>query len=458
MSDTIAAIATGMQPTAIGIVRLSGAETLAVVERVFQPRGGAPLSAHPERKLVYGSLFGADGSLLDLCLCTFSRGPHSYTGEDTAELQCHGSPMVLQLALESLFAAGARQAGPGEFTRRAFLNGRLDLTQAEAVIDLIQAETPGAVRNAAGQLGGALSRRCAAVYDSLTDICAHFHAVLDYPDEDIEDFTLTAYAETLAEAEGELRRLLDSYQRGKTLNQGIPTAILGLPNVGKSSLLNALLGYERAIVTDVPGTTRDTITARLNLGGVTLELIDTAGLRETADKVERMGIQRSREAAAAAELSLVLLDSSRPEELAAGVEVLRSVQDCPHVLVVWTKTDLAPPPEQRIPAGLRADGALAVCAKTGAGLAELSAAVAALYPAGTAPAQGELLTNARQAEAAGRALEALSAAKQAMLLGVTPDAVLTEVESAMSALGELTGRTVREDVTQRIFSRFCVGK
>ena len=171
-----------------------------------------------------------------------------------------------------------------------------------------------------------------------------------------------------------------------------------------------------------------------------------------------MGIQRSREAAAAAELSLVLLDSSRPEELAAGVEVLRSVQDCPHVLVVWTKTDLAPPPERRIPAGLRADGALAVCAKTGAGLAELSAAVAALYPAGTAPTQGELLTNARQAEAAGRAREALAAARQAMLLGVTPDAVLTEVEGAMSALGELTGRTVREDVTQRIFSRFCVGK
>ena len=458
MPDTIAAIATGgRSAAAIGIVRVSGPEAVAVADRVFRPLAGPPMAAREDRKLVYGSLLDRDGGTLDHCLCTVSRAPGSYTGEDTAELQCHGSPMVLTLALERLFAAGARQALPGEFTRRAFLNGRLDLTQAEAVIDLIDAETPAAARCAAGQLGGALSRRIQEIYDSLTDICAHFHAVLDYPDEDIEPFTLARYEDTLLEGERALTALGESYRRGRTLNTGIPTAILGRPNAGKSSLLNALAGYDRAIVTDIPGTTRDTVTVRVNLGRTVLELTDTAGIRETADAVERMGVERALAAAAEAELALVLVDPGDPEP--EDWAILRAVQHVPHIILVLTKADLHPMEGAVLSTGgLRADKLISVSARTGEGLRLLAEAVEACFPLPEQAFRGEMLTNARQAEAVARARESLSAAREAMAAGVTPDAVLSEVECAMAALGELTGRTVREDVTDRIFSRFCVGK
>lgn len=276
MSDTIAAIATGNVLSAIGILRLSGDGTLAVIDRVFHPANGRPMSEAPNRQLVYGAFCDTDGQTLDLCLCTVSRGPHSYTGEDTAELQCHGSPAVLRAGLQALFAAGARQALAGEFTKRAFLNGRMDLTQAEAVIDLIHAETTRDAKNAAGQLGGAVLRRAQSVYDALQDIASHYHAVIDYPDEDIPDFRLNAYEATMQNCITQLQCLLDTFSRANVLHGGVPAVILGRPNAGKSSLLNALLGYERAIVTDVPGTTRDTIDARVTLGGVLLRLTDTA--------------------------------------------------------------------------------------------------------------------------------------------------------------------------------------
>ncbi|MCD8240295.1 MAG: tRNA uridine-5-carboxymethylaminomethyl(34) synthesis GTPase MnmE, partial [Oscillospiraceae bacterium] len=227
MTDTIAAISTGNVLAGIGIIRLSGSDTLNIIDRVFTPSGGAPMSERQNRLLVYGALRGSDGALLDLCLCTVSRGPHSYTGEDTAELQCHGSPMVLREGLQALFAAGARQAAPGEFTRRAFLNGRMNLTQAEAVIDLIHAESAAAVRNAAGQLGGAISRRIAAIYDAVRDISAHCHAVIDYPDEDIEEFRLAEYAGTMRDAETALEGRLAGFARGQVMTGGVPPASFG---------------------------------------------------------------------------------------------------------------------------------------------------------------------------------------------------------------------------------------
>lgn len=447
--DTIAAISTGSQLSGIGVIRLSGPDAIAVADRVFTPARGGPMAERPDRLLVYGTLHDAGGAVLDLCLCTVSRGPRSYTGEDTAELQCHGSPTVLRAGLEALFAAGARQAKAGEFTKRAFLNGRMDLTQAEAVIDLIHAETAEAAKNAAGQLGGAVSRKTDAVYDALRDISSHYHAVIDYPDEDIEDFYLGAYASQLADAEQTLAALLRSFDRGRVMTEGVPTAIVGRPNVGKSTLLNALLGYDRAIVTEVPGTTRDTITERVRLGGVLLRLTDTAGLRDTEDAIERMGVERSRAALDAAELALVLVDA------AAGVtaedaEILRAVKasGTPFLLLA-NKRDLTDDPVAE---------ALAISAKTGEGLDALEEAVAKLFPAPEAAAAGEILTNTRQADAVGRALQNVRAAREAMENGMTPDAVLTETEEAMAALGELTGRTVREDVTNRIFERFCVGK
>ena len=339
MSDTIAAIATGEVVSAIGIVRVSGPGAVAAAEAVFRPADGRPMSEHRDRQLVYGRLVDAAGRVLDICLCTISRAPHSYTGEDTAELQCHGSPVVLRAALEALFAAGARQAGPGEFTKRAFLNGMLDLTEAEAVIDIIEAATAEAAVNAAGQLGGALSRRAEQVYSDVVDIISHFDAVLDYPDEDIEPFELANYASRLDAGAAELRELLASFERGRVMREGVRAAIVGRPNAGKSSLLNAILGYDRAIVTAQPGTTRDTIEEKALLGGVLLRLTDTAGLREAADEAEREGVRRAFAAAEGAELAIAVFDGSQPLSDADG-ETLAAARAAKRAICVINKCDL----------------------------------------------------------------------------------------------------------------------
>lgn len=455
MSDLIAALSTPAAPSAIGILRLSGPGAAEAAGKVFRPLHGLPLAQTAPRKLIYGTLLDREGLPIDRALATVSFAPHSYTGEDTAELQCHGSPMVLSMALDALYAAGARPAQPGEFTQRAFLNKKLDLPQAEAVADLLDAQTDAAVHAAAGQLGGALSRAVEEVYDGLLDLMAHFHAVLDYPDEDIDPFRAAELSAALETASGKLSALLGTYDRGKYLARGVPCAIVGAPNAGKSSLLNALLGYDRAIVTPIPGTTRDTVEETLRLGGVLLRLIDTAGLRDTDDQVERLGVARSRRAMEEAGLILVVLDQSRPAGEEDRALVRRAVALAPTILVL-NKSDL--PPALVFTDDLDLAPAVPVSAKTGAGLEDLGELVAASFPQAEGGEAGAVLTNARQAEAAQRALEALTAARMGFETGITPDAVLTDVEAALAALGDLTGRTVREDVVDRIFSRFCVGK
>ena len=453
MSHTIAAVSTGNQISAIGIIRLSGDDCAAIGGKVFTLKSGQPLSAAPNRKLMLGTLHDKDGRIIDQCMAVYTRGPHSYTGEDTVEFHCHGSPAVLAAGLESLYTAGARPAKRGEFTKRAFLNGQLDLTQAEAVIDLIEADTADAAANAAGQVGGVLQRKLAPIYNDLTDLCSHFHAVLDYPDEDIEDFGLENYSGTLRANAKSLYHLLKTYGQGRILRQGAAAAIVGKPNVGKSSLLNALAGYDRVIVTDIPGTTRDTVEETVLLGSTRLRLIDTAGIRETDDTVEAIGVARSKQALENADLVLFVCDGSKPltEE---DQQIIDICLDAPNAIALLNKSDLGDAVE---PSDLPFMNVISVCAKAGQGLDQLADLVDTIFE-GEAPCDGSVLTNPRQYDAIRRAYEAMLRAMQGLKLGLTPDAVLTDVEEAMEAMGEVTGATVREDITARIFQRFCVGK
>ena len=328
----------------------------------------------------------------------------------------------------------------------------MELCAAEAVADIIDAETVECAKNAAGQLSGAISRKVDGIYSALTDISSHYHAVLDYPDEDIEDFQLESYEGSLTSALTELERLLQSHERGKLMTGGIPAAIAGRPNAGKSSLLNALLGYDRAIVTAIPGTTRDTIEEKLRIGRLTLRLIDTAGIRDTDDEVERLGVERSRAAMSKAELVIAVVDGSG-EITDEDREVIAQAESAPKGIVVLSKRDIAEQ-DAEITTALPV---VSLSSVTGDGMDELERVIAEQFPLPEVPA-GEILTNVRQADAVKRAIEYMRSALDAMRAGMTPDIVLTETEGAMSALGELSGRTVREDVTNRIFQRFCVGK
>ena len=458
--DIIAAIATGHSPTAIGIVRVSGQGCSACCDRVFRPLNSKAFSGQEPRKMVFGEMLDARGRVIDQGLAVRFPGPNSYTGEDSAEFHCHGSPVVLRELLDALFAAGARQAKAGEFTRRAFLNGRLDLTQAEAVIDLIDAETAAAARNAAAQLDGGLRRVLEPIQDALLDITSRFYAVVDYPDEDIEDIRPEQVARALDDSAAALDRLLATCRRGKVLKSGVRTAIVGRPNAGKSSLLNALAGYDRAIVTDIPGTTRDTVEESVLCGGVLLRLTDTAGIRDTEDAVERLGVERSRKAVEAADLVLAVVDGSVPmtEE---DREVLRLAVQAPRWIAVFSKCDLWDTKARSVGVIGRENApaaSVSLSAVTGEGLERLEDAVAALFPAGEDTDSGSLLTDRRQEEAAVRARDAIRRAREALAAGLTPDAILTDAEEALDALGELTGRTAREEIVSRIFSRFCVGK
>ena len=453
MSHVIAAVSTGNQVSAIGILRLTGDGCAEVAAKVFTLNNGLPLTEAPNRKLVIGTLHDKQGRAIDSCLAVYTRGPHSYTGEDTVEIQCHGSPAVLAAGLEALYLAGAKPAKRGEFTKRAFLNGQLALTQAEAVIDLIEAETAEAAANAAGQVGGVLQKKLSPVYNNLTDLCSHFHAVLDYPDEDIADFGLAQYESALRSDAKILHGLLDSYGQGKILKQGVSAAIVGKPNVGKSSLLNALAGYERVIVTEIAGTTRDTIEETVMLGNTRLRLIDTAGIRDTDDRIEAIGVERSRQAVETADLVIFVCDGSVPlsEEDKAVIELCADRQNA---VALINKVDLG---QKVLPSDLPFMTIIEICAKTGEGLDLLADVVDEMF-AGNLPCDGSILTNPRQFDAIRRAYEALLSALDGLHLGLTPDAVLTDVECAMEAMGEVTGATVREDITARIFERFCVGK
>ena len=455
MPDTIAAIATIQAPSAIGIVRLTGPDTRRILDEVFAPANGRPMSAQMPRKLVFGRALDRSGGVIDEALAVLFPGPNSYTGEDCAEIHCHGSPVVLDEVLAAAFARGARQARGGEFTQRAFLSGRMDLIQAESVADLIDAESAGAARNAVGQLQGRMSRSVGGIYDALMDVVSRFYAIVDYPDEEIEPLQQAQIEQTLAESAERLDALLATFSRGRLLKSGVPAVILGKPNAGKSSLLNALLGYDRAIVTDIAGTTRDTVEEKVLVGSVLLRLCDTAGIRDAADTVERLGVERAQQAAQRAELALLVLDGSAPLTR-EDEEAIAAARQARRMLVLVNKADL---PQVLDTAALRVrfGEVIPLSARSGAGVDALCRAVEELFAGGETP-RGELLTNARQAESAQRALDAVRRAEQALRSGLSPDAVLTDAEEALEALAEFSGKRVRDDLVATIFSRFCVGK
>ena len=443
MEDTIAAISTPFGEGAIALIRLSGPTAAEIAGAIF--RGQRAVAAMRPRVQYFGGIYDRDRKLDDVLL-SIHRAPGSYTGEDVVEIACHGGILITRRVLELLLAAGARSAAPGEFTQRAFLNGKMDLTQAEAVMDLISAQTDLALCAAGEQLEGRLGVRIEAMRAQLLDLLAHVEACIDFPDEDIDPDTGAALLRRLQEIREELRSLLGTAERGKILREGLRIVIFGAPNVGKSSLLNLLLGYERAIVSATPGTTRDSIEEVINLRGIPVRLVDTAGIRESTDDVERAGIERTRRLVERADLVLHLADASRPRPGADG-------EDAARVLLVLNKCDLGEDASWRGIEGVRIS-----CLK-GEGLAQLEEAIAArVFGGQTARRDWSVAINARHQACLQKALDFSEAAQAALTDAVSPEFIAEELRSALEAVGEVVGRADSEELLGRIFSRFCIGK
>ncbi|GGI95047.1 tRNA modification GTPase MnmE [Alicyclobacillus cellulosilyticus] len=457
-TDTIAAIATALGEASIGVVRVSGPEAGGVVQRVFRtPRGKAP-KLGPRRSIHYGLVVAHDGTPVDECILLWMPGPHSYTAEDVAELQVHGGVRLVESVLDCVLAAGARLAEPGEFTKRAFLHGRLDLSQAEAVIDLIRAKTELASRSALSQVRGQFGEKIRDLRRRLLRLQAHVEVTIDYPEHDVED---VASAEVVRVGEAlmaEVERLLAGAKMGRILREGVATVLAGRPNVGKSSLLNALLRRERAIVTDIPGTTRDVLEEYVNLRGVPFRLLDTAGIRETDDVVERIGVERTRAALSEAELVLVLLNGAEP--LTAEDEAILAETSAVTRVVVVNKADLPQAVDlAQVRAWAGASPVVQVSAKRWDGLAQLEETMVTLVIGGEVQtAEASYMTNARQAQWLREALADLRAAVQAAKEGATLDIVAVSLQAAYASLGMVIGEEVGEDLLDEIFSQFCLGK
>lgn len=453
--DTIAAIATPLGEGGLAVIRLSGAQALSIADRCFGPSGrAAPLpSASPTHTVHHGHV-RRDGQTIDEVLLTVMRAPRTYTREDVVEISCHGGPVVAKQVLDAVLACGARLALPGEFTKRAFLSGRIDLTQAEAVADLIHAQTDLAARAAAEQLAGHLSKRINRLRDDLMHVLAHVEAHIDFPDEDIAPDT---HQQLLSKLESGLRfmdDLLRTAPEGRVLRRGIRAAILGQPNVGKSSLLNRLLGHDRAIVSAVPGTTRDTIEETANVRGIPVVFVDTAGLRDAADEVEAEGVRRSEEALARAELVLHVLDASAP--LAAGdVARMRELAGREHITVL-NKCDL--PSRLKLPPTLKARVVRLSCL-TGEGMDLLRDMIRDRVWSGSAgTGMLEVMINSRHEDALNRARTAVEHTLESFRTGQPLDLVAVDLHIAVSAVGEIVGQTTTEDLLDAIFSQFCIGK
>jgi len=463
--DTIAAISTPPGTGGIAVVRVSGRDAAAIVEPLFQHKTRLSEAAS-HTALVGFFLDRPGGDALDRVVVTLFRGPNSYTGEDVVEISCHGGRYLAQLVLEAVLDRGARLAEPGEFTRRAFLNGRLDLAQAEAVADLIQAKTKESVKYAARQLRGGISRRIQSLQERLVALLAQLELELDFVEEDIELVPREKLAQDLAALRREISRLAGTYRAGRMIHEGVRVVLAGKPNVGKSSLFNALLGFERAIVDETPGTTRDAIEAQLDIDGRLFRLVDTAGLRRSEERVERKGIEITRTNLQQADLIVLLLDASEPltDEDEVLVQEVRTIstgtEGAPEGVVVWNKMDLV---EDRTPRGKNPLDwpELHISARTGAGLDALHGFLSRFLVTGAgfggAPEE-EIVTNVRHHQALRKAEAALEKAAEGISRGLSGEFIALDVREALDAVGEIVGKTTPEDVLRYIFAHFCVGK
>ena len=458
-TDTISAIATAPGSGGIGIIRISGSRALQVAEAVFQARSGKSLSKLKNYQATYGNLLRQDGSVIDEAIALVMRAPHSYTTEDVVELQCHGGSLPLREALRATYEAGARPAEPGEFTKRAFLGGRLDISQAQAVMDVIEAKTSRALALATGHLAGHFSGVIGAAREELLAAIAHIEATIDFPEDGVDEVVADEVRLTIEKLRERFSKLLKTAMTGRIMREGLITAIVGKPNVGKSSLLNALLREERAIVTDIPGTTRDAIEEYADIGGVPLRIIDTAGIRATKDAVERIGVERAKEYLEKAQLVLALFDGSRP--LDAEDEEIISLLPGREVLVLITKADL-PQIFSKEVLKKRIQGAkiISLTAKgEQADLTELTDAITAFAYGGIDRTdEQEFLRDEREAEILRRADTHLAQALTTISAGLGLDFLSIDLRSAWEALGELTGETIGDDIVDKIFSTFCIGK
>ena len=457
--ETISAVATAAGEGAIGIVRISGSRAISIVSEFFQGINGKKIVDIDSQKMAYGHIMDPENQkIVDEVLVLIMRAPRSYTREDVVEIHCHGGVVPLRKILELTLRYGARLAEPGEFTKRAFLNGRLDLSQAEAVIDIIRAKTDASLRMALGHLAGALSEKIRMLRYDILGMIANLEATIDFPEEDIEELTAQQVKTAVTVVLAEIEHLLATKETGRILREGLETVIIGKPNVGKSSLLNALLKEKRAIVTDVPGTTRDIIEEFVNIRGVPLKIVDTAGIRDTADIVEKLGVEKAREYIRTGDLILVLLDSSLPLsaedrevlELLPGREaiVLINKSDLPTLLnmdEVYTYVS-----DQRV---------IKISVIDSSGLAELEQVIVDMvYSGQVQQKEGAFINNLRQ----GNLLEQAKTNLLAVLLtiddGMPPDCIVVDLRDAWERLGEITGDTVGSDIIEQIFSNFCIGK
>ncbi|ERT58641.1 tRNA uridine-5-carboxymethylaminomethyl(34) synthesis GTPase MnmE [Megasphaera vaginalis (ex Srinivasan et al. 2021)] len=454
--DTIAAIATPPGQSGIGVIRVSGSRSFALTDGVFHSASSIPLEKRRDRSVQYGTIVDETGTVIDEVLLLLMHGPHSYTAEDVVEIQCHGGGQSLQAIMGLLLRSGVRLAAPGEFTQRAFINGRIDLAQAEAVMDVIQSKSAAGLNCAVTQLEGRLSGLIGELRKELADFMTRIEVMIDYPEEDLEEVAITDIGAGLREMEEKIEVMLQKSESGRMIRDGITVAIAGVPNAGKSSLLNRLLAEERAIVTDVPGTTRDSLEEWATLNGIPLRLVDTAGIHETDDKVERIGIDRARQYLDKADINLVVIDSARPLS-AADREILIAAGK-KRAVIALNKADLA---AQVTAADLAAFPypVIAVSAKDGTGLEALAAHLTGIVrEEGLHEGTSALLTNTRHIELVRQSREALRRARQTIDSSMPVDCAIVDIREAWERLGSITGDTVADDIAAEIFSRFCLGK